>query len=200
MNVPVEFMGDGALRMQLPEGIDPCTVLEAFQTLPGVLDVVVTEQHVALYFSPDTPPHEPARVLESISRAVPVTPTHPIIIIRARYDGPDLSKVAEFSGLTPAAVIELHAARLYCVRVVGFMPGFAYLAEVDLRIAAPRLATPRARVPANAIGIAGLRTGIYPMAAPGGWNLIATALDFTAFHPERGAALQLGHRVRFEPE
>jgi UPF0271 protein len=53
-------------------------------------------------------------------------------------------------------------------------------------------------VPALAVGIAGGRTGVYPFASPGGWNLIGTALDFTAFTPDRGALLRLGDRVRFE--
>lgn len=195
----VEFMGEGALRIRLPGNVDPRAVLEVFRALPGVFDVVVTEQHVALYFAPDAPPKEPASVLESLAHSAPTAAARRPIVIRARYDGTDLPRVAEFSGLTPDAVIELHAARDYCVRMIGFMPGFAYLAEVDARIAAPRLATPRPRVPVNAIGIAGRRTGIYPLAAPGGWNLIASALDFTAFDPARGAALQLGDRVRFEP-
>jgi 5-oxoprolinase (ATP-hydrolysing) subunit A len=95
-------------------------------------------------------------------------------------------------------VVVLHASREYTVRTVGFLPGFAYLGEVDARIAVPRLSTPRTRVPALAVGLAGRRTGIYPFASPGGWNLLGTAVDFTPFRPDSGAQLRLGDRVRFE--
>ena len=100
--------------------------------------------------------------------------------------------------LDPEEVVRRHLARTYEVQVVGFQPGFAYLGPLDPQIAKPRLASPRIRVPACSVGIAGGRTGIYPFASPGGWNLIGTAVGFTPFDPERGALLQLGDRVRFE--
>ena len=87
--------------------------------------------------------------------------------------GPDLDDVAAFGGVlgrrgrsrcTPAVT--------YRVYMVGFVPGFAYLAEVDPRIAAPRRATPRTAVPAGSVAIAGGQTGIYPAVTPGGWNII----------------------------
>ena len=114
------------------------------------------------------------------------------------FRSPDLAAVAERVGLAVDDVALLHASREYTVCAVGFLPGFAYLGEVDARIAVPRLATPRPRVPALAVGLAGGRTGIYPFASPGGWNLIATAVDFTPFHPDTGARLALGDRVLFE--
>jgi UPF0271 protein len=122
----------------------------------------------------------------------------PLITVRVRYDGPDLSAVAERVGLSVEDVVLLHVSREYTVRTVGFLPGFSYLGEVDARIAVPRLATPRTRVPALAVGVAGRRTAVYPVASPGGWNLLGTAVDFTAFRPESGAQLRLGDRVRFE--
>ncbi len=192
-------LGDGALRISLPETIDTRAVLDSLRAHPRVVDVVVTERHACIYFDPLDPPDNPVAVLKNIAHASAQTIPRPLIIIRARYDGPDLIRLAEHVRMTPEQIIDLHAGRDYIVRVVGFMPGFAYLGEVDARIAAPRLATPRTRVPAGAIGVAGLRTGVYPFAAPGGWNLLATAVDFTAFNTQSGAALQLGDRVRFEP-
>ncbi|MCE9669659.1 LamB/YcsF family protein [Myxococcus stipitatus] len=193
-----EPLGEGALRLQLPEGLERRTVREALRAVPHVLDAVITEEHACVYFDPAAPPEEPRLALAGLLGATLPREDGPLVTLRVRYDGPDLAKVAERAGLPADEVARLHAAREYTVRCVGFLPGFAYLGEVDPRIAVPRLPSPRVRVPALAVGIAGGRTGVYPFASPGGWNLIGTALDFTAFHPDRGAVLQLGDRVRFE--
>ena len=196
--LPAEPLGDGALRLSLPEGLERRAAREALCALPGVVDAVIAEEHACVYFDPDAPPEEPRLALARLLRAPAPMDARPPTTLRVRYDGPDLEAVASRAGLTEDAVTQLHAAREYTVRCVGFLPGFAYLGEVDARIAVPRLATPRTRVPALAVGIAGGRTGVYPFASPGGWNLIGTALDFTAFTPDRGALLRLGDRVRFE--
>jgi len=122
-------------------------------------------------------------------------------VVRAIYDGPDLDEVSERTGLSRDAIVELHAGREYLVEIVGFLPGFAYLGPVDSRLVLPRRPTPRPRVPQNAVGIAGAQTGIYPFSCPGGWNLIARAIDFLAFDPRREPPLAFvpGDRVRFEP-
>ncbi|RYZ42255.1 MAG: carboxyltransferase domain-containing protein [Myxococcaceae bacterium] len=197
---PPELLGDSALRLVLPDAVDRRQAREALCALPGVLDAVITESHACVYFDPATPPEDPALVLTRL-RVMPVTPVErPLLRIRVRYDGEDLPKVAAHAGLSVEEVVRRHTAREYTVRCVGFLPGFAYLGDVDAGIACPRLATPRTRVPALAVGIAGERTGVYPFASPGGWNLVGTALDFTAFDPKHGAVMQLGDRVRFERE
>jgi len=86
--------------------------------------------------------------------------------------GPDLDFVAGHAGLTPAEVVRLHTQGEYPVYMIGFTPGFPYLGGLDERIAAPRLPSPRQRVPAGSVGIAGQQTGIYPVDSPGGWRLI----------------------------
>ena len=88
------------------------------------------------------------------------------------YDGPDLEEVASFHGLTTDEVVEIHTSATYRVYMMGFLPGFAYLGTVDPRIATLRRASPRKKVPAGSVGIAGNQTGIYPMESPGGWQLI----------------------------
>lgn len=193
-----EALGDGALRLSLPEGLERRSAREALCALPRVVDAVITEEHACVYFNPDAPPEEPRLALARLLLVPPPPDARPPTTLRVRYDGPDLEAVAARTGLTKDEVTKLHATREYTVRCVGFLPGFAYLGEVDPRIAVPRLATPRTRVPALAVGIAGGRTGVYPFASPGGWNLIGTALDFTAFTPDQGAVLRLGDRVRFE--
>lgn len=86
--------------------------------------------------------------------------------------GPDLVRIAEAKDISVQQVIELHQATTYQVYAIGFAPGFAYLGEVAPLLEMPRLATPRARVPAGSVGIADRQTAIYPAASPGGWNLI----------------------------
>jgi UPF0271 protein len=198
LSLRTEPMGDGALRLVLPERLERRGVLESLKAWPGVVDVVVGEAHACVYFDPAAPPEDPRRVLGRLVVSPVPLEERPLVTVRVRYDGPDLEAVAERVGLSVDDVALLHASREYTVRTVGFLPGFAYLGEVDSRIAVPRLSTPRPRVPALSVGLAGRRTGIYPMASPGGWNLIATAVDFTAFRPESGALLGLGDRVRFE--
>ncbi|AWB66225.1 allophanate hydrolase [Saccharobesus litoralis] len=85
---------------------------------------------------------------------------------------PDLQAIAEQANLPVEDVIQIHSQSSYRVAAIGFAPGFAYLAEVDKRIAMPRLATPRKWVPQGAVGIADQQTAIYPASSPGGWNII----------------------------
>ncbi len=86
--------------------------------------------------------------------------------------GPDLAAVAEFAECSEADVVQLHTQARYRVYMLGFLPGFAYMGSVDRRIAMPRLDTPRMRVNAGSVGIAGEQTGIYPCDTPGGWRII----------------------------
>jgi 5-oxoprolinase (ATP-hydrolysing) subunit A len=194
----MEPLGEGALRLVLPERLERRAALEALKAEPGVVDVVVAEEHACVYFNPAAPPEDPRHVLGRRWVSPGPRVERPLVTVRVRYDGADLEAVAARAGLTVDEVARLHAGREYTVRGVGFLPGFAYLGEVDERLAVPRLSTPRTRVPVGAVGLAGRRTGIYPLVSPGGWNLVGTAVDFTAFRPESGGTLRLGDRVRFE--
>lgn len=113
--------------------------------------------------------------------------------------GEDLEPLAQRAGLGIDEVIALHSALEYRVYAIGFAPGFAYLGEVDQRIAAPRLATPRQRVPRGAVAIADRQTAVYPAVSPGGWNLIGRC-PVRMFDPAREPAMpvEVGDRVRFE--
>src|SRR4029453_17336883 len=86
--------------------------------------------------------------------------------------GPDLANVGRFGGCSEEQVIALHTGRIYRVFAVGFVPGFAYMAECDGQFAAPRPPRPRTAVPAGSVAIGGAQTGIYPTVTPGGWNII----------------------------
>ncbi len=112
--------------------------------------------------------------------------------------GPDIADVAAFGGCSEEEVIALHVTTPYRVYMVGFVPGFAYMAAVDQRIAAPRRAAPRAAVPCGAVAIAGGQTGIYPAVTPGGWNIIGRT-PLKPYDPERRTPflLQPGDTVKF---
>jgi inhibitor of KinA len=114
--------------------------------------------------------------------------------------GPDLSDVARFAGCSEEEVVASHAGREYRVYLVGFVPGFAYMAEVDATIAAPRRPSPRMAVPAGSVAIAGGQTGIYPAVTPGGWNLIGWT-PLAPYDPQRSQPFLFkpGDRVRFRP-
>src|ERR1700730_597459 len=120
--------------------------------------------------------------------------------IPTRYDGPDLADVALTKHLKPADVVNLHASREYLVYCVGFAPGFAYCGSLPDGLSVPRLASPRTRVPAGSVGIAGRQTGIYAVESPGGWNLIGrTTLRLFDTAADPPARFKAGDRLRFVP-
>lgn len=116
------------------------------------------------------------------------------------YAGEDLVDVARRCGLTTDQLIDLHCGRDYRVGAIGFAPGFAYLGELDERLALPRRATPRTRVPAGSLAIAERQCAVYPHASPGGWHLLGLT-PARLFDPQRQppCPLAVGDRVRFLP-
>jgi len=206
--------GDAALVVELPERIDAelnawCIALaRALASGLGTIvrDVVIGYCSVTVYF-------DPLRVdcawLEAEIRAcagsldADVTADGALVDVPVCYGGdlgPDLADVAAFAGCSEAEAIDLHAAREYRVYMVGFVPGFAYMAEVDARIAAPRRASPRTAVPAGSVAIAGGQTGVYPTVTPGGWNIIGRT-SLQPYDPDRPEPFlfKAGQRVRFRP-
>jgi inhibitor of KinA len=190
--------GDSALIVEFEDSIDPSVnaraigVADALQTarLAGVRDVVPTFRSVAIYFDPLHTGGDAlvARIEAEASRPFPdALAARAPVRIPVCYGGelgPDLGAVAGFSQLDEAGVVAVHTARTYRVFMLGFVPGFAYLGTVDDRIAMPRRATPRVRVPVGSVGIAGVQTGIYPMETPGGWQLVGRT-PIKPFDPDR---------------
>ena len=122
----------------------------------------------------------------------------PVVEVPTTYDGPDLDSVARRWDRSVAEVVELHTRTDFVVAFCGFRPGFAYCSGLPAELGVPRLETPRARVPAGSVGLAGSFTGVYPAASPGGWRLVGrtylTLWDPAADPPAR---LTPGTRVRF---
>lgn len=121
-----------------------------------------------------------------------------LVEVPTTYDGPDLAAVARMWDMTSREVVETHAGTEMLVAFCGFAPGFAYCTGLPAERAVPRLDTPRTRVPAGSVGLAGEFTGVYPSASPGGWQLIGrTDLTLWDVGRDNPATLSPGTRVRF---
>jgi 5-oxoprolinase (ATP-hydrolysing) subunit B len=139
---------------------------------------------------------------EAVADAWPASP--PVIEIRVRYggqSGPDLEAVAASAGLPPDDVILLHASRIYRVLFLGFVAGFAYCGTLPAELALPRRATPRTRVEAGSVLIAGRMTSVLPVEAPSGWHVIGRTSE-VMWDPGRRvpAWLRPGDAVRFRSD
>lgn len=167
---------------------------------PGVTDLVPAARTLLVVAGPEAL----AGVRERLaSLDVDRTPTlaggdAEVVEIGVAYDGPDLDAVAELTGLTRDEVVAAHTGAEQRVAFGGFAPGFPYLTGGDPRLVVPRRPTPRTRVPAGSVALAGPWSGIYPRASPGGWQLIGRT-DAVLFDVDRSppALLQPGQRVRF---
>lgn len=127
-------------------------------------------------------------------------PAGDTVEVEVRYDGPDLAFVADAWGTDVDGVVERHSATDFVAEFCGFAPGFSYLAGLEDELAVPRLASPRARVPAGSVAVAGTWCGVYPTASPGGWRLLGqTAARLWDQDRDPPALLAPGTRVRFVP-
>jgi KipI family sensor histidine kinase inhibitor len=210
---PIREAGDSALLLALEPVIDPDVNARAIgiaaalrsERLAGVRDIVPAYRSVAVMFDPLRA--DVAAIAKAMRRAYDTAasaderPPIDLPIVYGGDAGPDLDAVAAFAGCTASEVIARHSSPTYRVFMVGFLPGFAYLGTVDESIAAPRRPTPRLRVAAGSVGIAGRQTGIYPFDSPGGWQIIgrtnATLFDASRTPPSMFAP---GDRVRFVPD
>ncbi len=206
--------GEDAVLVQLA-GLDAVTALAAALQAdppPGVVDVVPAARTVLVRGDVRRRPVWEAAVTRTAAdlgtaRATGArhAPAGRVVEIPVVYDGPDLADVARETGLSVEEVVARHLAGGpggYRVAFGGFVPGFAYVTGVDPRLHVPRLATPRTRVPAGAVALAGDFTAVYPDASPGGWRLLGTT-PAVMFDVTRGrdaaALLGPGDAVRFVP-
>lgn len=205
-------VGDAALTCEL--GDAPACDVQAraralgrslsARPLPGQRECVAALTSVLVNF--DARVTTAAELGEGLRRRLdePVTEpaprVHEVAVCYGGAEGPDLAEVAARLGLSADEVVALHSGVDYEVELLGFMPGFAYLGTLPAALELPRRATPRTRLPAGSVAIAGRQTGIYPAASPGGWHVLGRA-SVALFDPTRRppALLQPGDRVRFRP-
>ena len=137
---------------------------------------------------------------QAVAAPLPEPRTVEIPVCYGGEYGPDLEEVAALHGRTAEDVAAIHASAEYLVYFLGFSPGFPYLGGMPESIAAPRLATPRRRVPAGSVAIGGRQTGVYPLASPGGWRIIGRT-PLWLFRPDQDppALLRMGDHVKFTP-
>lgn len=174
--------------------------------IPGIGELIPSYCSVLIYYDPfllsfaqtaswareflDPKPLEAA--LPPVVKEVPV-------LYGGEY-GPDISFVAEHNGISVEEVIRLHSGQTYLVYVVGFSPGFTAMGIVPQEIQAPRLPSPRTKVPAGSVGIGGQQTGIYPTESPGGWQLIGrTPLTLFDLYKDPPSFFQAGDYAKFYP-
>lgn len=179
----VRVAGDAAVLAQAgpaPGAAAGLAAAIAALRLPGVTDIVPGAATVLVIAEPGGMglARLAGRIRELLAGPVPPAPAAGAapVSVPVCYDGPDLAEVARLTGLSAGEIIERHQAAEYRVGWLGFAPGFGYLTGLDPVLAqVPRLATPRQRVPAGSVAIAGGLTAVYPSASPGGWRLIGRA-------------------------
>jgi KipI family sensor histidine kinase inhibitor len=121
-----------------------------------------------------------------------------LVEVPVTYDGEDLASAAGLLGCDPDELVRRHTADEWVVAFCGFAPGFGYLTSPGWPFAVPRRSSPRTRVPAGAVGLAGEFSGVYPRPSPGGWQLVGrTELAVFDLSREPAALLRPGTRVRF---
>lgn len=207
-------LGDSAVLIRLGEGANAAMTERAralardFEKNPlsGMSEAVAAFANVAVFFTrpfADWAAFETdlaARVTRIGSAETPTSPgrTQEVPVCYGGEYGADLSAIAQHTGLSVEEVIAAHHGADYLVHAVGFLPGFPYLGGLPAALATPRRSTPRPHVPAGSVGIGGAQTGVYPLASPGGWNLIGqTPLRLFDAAREEPALLQAGDHVRF---
>lgn len=204
---------DCSLLVRLASEITPAAnrqVLRLFRKLhatqvPGVESYSPSYVSLMIRFDPRITDHV---TLQSIVQqavnvgqesAAAVT-LHTLPVCYAGQYAPDLRDVAERLGLAITDVIEIHSGQRWTVYFLGFLPGFAYMGDLPANLHLPRKANPRPIVPSGSVGIAGRNTGIYPFAAPGGWNLIGRCpVPLFDRHRAQPSLLTPGDEVQFRP-
>ena len=205
-------LGDTALTVTLGDHVSramAARVHAAAESLrgaaiTGVVDVVPAYTTLAVHFDPRVTGAAAVRAgIERVlgdAHAVSARDVSRLVEIPVAYDGVDLADVARATGLEARDVAVRHSAPEYFAYLLGFVPGFAYLGDLDPALVLPRRATPRARVPAGAVAIAGAHSAVYPLVTPGGWHIIGST-DAVMFDPRRDPPVLVrpGDRVRFVP-
>lgn len=200
MNLEVRTYGRRAFLVAPERAADLLPFASAVSALPGVEEVVPAARTVLVVCVSEAAAQRVAESLPTMETAPPAASPGATdeVVVDVVYDGPDVDTVAGEVGMSAAELVRRHADGHYIVAFCGFTPGFAYLTGLDPRLQVTRLADPRTRVPAGAVGIAGEFTGVYPRSSPGGWRLLGRS-DAQLWDVDRDppALLSPGTRVRF---
>ena len=205
-------LGDAAITVKLGDEKSPGLLKRIHaaasylrrRKLPHVEDIVPAYLTITVFYDPLSASYDEmnSALLGALSTRDSVELGEVAVrehIIPVRYDGSDVALVAEHCGVSVDDVIAIHSGGTYTVDLLGFVPGFAYMSELNPRIQLPRRDEPRTRVPAGSVAIAGAHTGVYSLDTPGGWHILGTTttrmFDVSRDNP---ALLAAGDVVRFE--
>jgi len=205
--------GDRGLLVEYGDVIDPdvnnkvrsMAIVMEDNPPQGVTEIIPTYRSLLIIYDPAiTHPAKLQNMLETLEARlgeikIPPPRTVEIPVCYGGDFGPDIDKVAGQNNLTVAEVIKLHCEPQYLIYMVGFTPGFPFLGGLSEKLHTPRLETPRTLVPEGSVGIANNQTGIYPIASPGGWQLIGRT-PVKLFAPARRNPFlyQAGDRIKFK--
>lgn len=199
----IQNYGDRALLIDCGSTAEAVSLAAAMRraSLAGVLDIVPGARTVLITVSEPTALSSVRRRLDGFPAPPAAPPPEPgaaDVVIDVVYDGPDLAEVAGLLGVQTDDVVAAHTGTPWRVGFGGFAPGFAYLVDGDPRLAVPRRAEPRTRVPAGSVALAGEFSGVYPRESPGGWQLIGrTDAMLWNVDREQPALLMPGMWVQF---
>jgi KipI family sensor histidine kinase inhibitor len=205
-------MGDRAVLVELGDDISPQInqkVRELYigtkgRRIKGIKDLVPSYRSLMVVYDPliislDSLESQMNAIWDALDDArLPDPRTVEIPVVYGDKYGPDLEWIADYHKMTPQDVIRLHTQPTYQVYMIGFMPGYPYMGEVPDELVTPRRKTPRTHVPRGSVGIAQKQTGIYPVASPGGWQIIGRT-PVRLFDPQGKppSFLEMGDRVKF---
>lgn len=204
--------GDSAVCVEFGNEISPeiNKKIRAFKIaveksdIPGIVETVPTYRSLLVHYHPEVIGFKALtekfdKLMDSLS-SIPIPPPT-VIEIPVLYGGemgPDIENVAEHNHKTVEEVIKIHTSEEYLIYMIGFIAGFPYLGGMSKEIATPRLKSPRVKIEGGSVGIAGEQTGIYPVASPGGWQLIGrTPLKLYDADREKPVLLEAGQYIKF---
>ncbi|MEG1168267.1 MAG: 5-oxoprolinase subunit PxpB [Gordonibacter sp.] len=210
----ISIAGDSALNLEFAHTISAETSAKirmsaeslTVDPIEGITELVPTFCSLMVYYNPLTVTFDElsARLrgkLRDVGEVdLSVRKIVQIPVCYGKEFGPDLDSVATHAGLSTREVVQIHTAHDYLIDMLGFLPGFAYLGGLDPRLHTPRLATPRTLIEPGSVGIGGAQTGIYPLASPGGWQIIGRT-PLRPYDPDRTEPIlyAAGEYLRFVP-
>lgn len=203
--------GDTAVLIRFEQKIDPAILRQVTMManaikkaeIKGILDMIPAYASILVCFDPSKT--DMRSIIAKIEKLKPEKQSQKeeqrLIRIPVLYGRPfeeDLEHVAKHAGIFTEEVVQIHTANTYPVYMIGFLPGFPYLGNLDERIHTPRRTEPRTDIPAGAVGIGGSQTGVYPISSPGGWHIIGqTPVKLYDPDQKQPVLLQSGDLIQF---